>query len=465
MLKVKKTLYLIIILVGVLFISGCGNNKITSYEQLMISDVILIKDNGYKMYNQDGKRITKQVFTWASSFKNGLSIVRNKDNEYGIINSNGKMVVSFGKYKHISREDFLFEATDDDNNKYLLNSKGKVAIDLKDKKLGSFLLDRGVVAVDSDKEYLIFDRDGKRILKIKKVDDKEGIKISELEGNYTSIMYNDMSYIVNVVTKKVVAKVSGNYSVSSMNTINRDRYVLYDRSTSQDNPTFRLMKKGKTIFTIDTCTNLFYEYNNNNLLCAKSVNGRYVINDKKELLVEIYKSDVSYIDGRNYIDKVDLKNTQFYVDGKKKSKVDCYRPYSVSKKSKIYNLEGSCSETAKKVAFYDVKGKKLFVLDDVNSASKFDDNGLSIVRNTKDQYYLINKSKKVVSKKYERIYEASQFSGFYTAKNGDKYYLINKDGKEIDYSDDSISGGDGYYKLVQNKKNIYYTYNGVKIKK
>ncbi|MBE6158123.1 MAG: hypothetical protein E7160_04975 [Firmicutes bacterium] len=462
MLK-KKLFYLLMVSVCVLLLSGCGN-KVANYEDLLVSDVVVLNNNGYRMYNENGKQINKEVYNYISSFKNGLAVAKDKNNKYGVINTKGKMIVPFGKYEYIAHEDFLFVARDKNLNKFLLNSKGKVASDLKDKEIVSFILDHGVVILDTEKEYQVFDRDGKQLTKIKKNKTSDDIKMSELEGNYLVIRYNDVSYVVNVIKKKVVVKLDGNYSVSSMNTIDTERYVLYDKSTSQDKPFFRLMKNGRTIFTDDTCTNLFYEYHNNNLLCSKSYNGRYVVNDKKELLVETYKSDVKYIDGKNYINKVDLKNTEIYVGGKLKEKVECYRPYSVSRSSKIYNLEGRCSETENKVAFYSISGKLLHTLDNVKSASSFDENNLSIVRNTKDQYYLINQKYKVVSNTYDRVYEASHNSGFYTAKKGDKYYLINKSGKEIDYSDNSISGGDNYYKLVQGKKNIYYTYKGMKIK-
>ena len=461
-----KTLIIIVLVVALLIgglifiISSFKDKKSNDYNDPSISDAIIVKnsDGLYGIINSNGKQVADFKYSSISTFLNGSAKVQNSNNEVGIINSNGKMVVDFGKYNYIINKGYLYEVTDKDFNKFLLNSKGEILYDLKEASVNSYSIPKEIVIVELENSIDVLDYEGNSLIKL---NGNSNYKLYENEDNYTTLYHNNISYIIDIYNRKIVYKENSStpYCVSSVNNEDKTKYIL----TECENPKqYISMNNDNKLFSLNDCSNLFFE--RGNLLCAKDYN-RYVVDEKGNKGIEIYNSDIDYVDGKNYVKKGEFGKTEFYTNGKLTKTVDCTSPYIVASRNEgLYILKNTCTENRNTYSYYDNKGNKKL---DTNYkvANEFDKNGYAIVSNDGTNKYLINTSGKKITIEYENIDYNQNLKpiNIYVARKGNTRTVLNNKGEEILVTEGTVNRYDTYFTVSTNGKTIYYNFDGKEI--
>lgn len=455
-----------ILLVVIVVIFCLLKNNVDIHEEddnPLQTNIIVIKnnDNLYALYDTEGKQVTDFEYKYVSDFSNNHAEVKNKNDEVGIINNKGKMSVNFGKYKYISKKGCLYEVSDQDYKDYLINSEGKVIYDLEEKEVDTFTTVEELVVVTSSDKIDVLDYTGKSIIRLDYNPDEE-YKVYSGEENYASFFYNNTSYIIDLYKGKITNKISSSvpYVVSSVNKLDEGKYVI--ASNDEKNKEYIYMNNTKEVFRTNTCTNLFFEWYNPNLISAKSDGKRYIVDENGNDLLEIYKSNINYIDAKNYIMKNGSKITDFYTDGEVVKTIENTQPYITANKiQKVYILKNVGSTNKDTYSYYSINGEKI-IDTDYKKASEFDRNNIASVSDDGKHFYLINLKGQKISDEYDYIEPivASTKPEIYNAKKGDKGYALNNLGKEILATEGRILEEDNYLVVQEKGKEIYYTLEG-----
>ena len=463
--NIKMLIIIILIIVlrvgGLIFvISNLKDKNNNDFNDPSISDSIIVKnsDGSYGIINSNGKQLADFEYKSISPFLNGSAKVQNSNNEVGIINSNGKIVVDFGKYNYIINKGYLYEVTDKDFNKYLLNSKGEIIYDLKEISVVSYSIPKEIVIVELENSIDVLDYEGNSLIKL---NGTSSYKLYENQDNYTTLYHNNVSYIIDIYDRKIVHKENSStpYCVNSVNIEDKTKYILKECENPQQ---YISMNSNKKLFSLNDCSNLFYE--KGNLLCTQDYI-RYVVDEKGNKGIEIYSSDIDYIDGKNYIDKSDDGKTEFYTNGNLTKTVDCTSPYIVASRSEsLYILKNTCTDNKNTYSYYDKKGNKK-IDTNYKIANEFDKNGYAIVSNDGTNKYLIDTSGKKITKEYDNIdyNHNSKPINIYVAKKGNTRTVLNNKGEEILVTDGTVNRYDTYFTVSSNGKTTYYNFDGKKI--
>ena len=501
----KKILLCLLAFLAVFTIVGCGkkNSKKKDRENMGYESSFFIEDDGkYALFNDEGKKLTDFVYTYAGSFKNGATIVE-KGDQKGVINSNGKMVIDFGKYKYISRDASLYTVTDEKYQKYLLNAKGKKIADLNDKELSTYISENdeyfSILHDKAKKEFKVLDIDGNTIISFKEVSDDEPTVSSD--SGYLSVYYDNTNYIIDLLNGKKILdfKADVHYCI---NYVDKDGKTMTLNSCvssykSQDKVTYRIIKDNKLYDVSDKCDKI-YLYDNR-FTCTKGYD-EYLLDDKFN--VGILIDDTYYQNNDVYVrnNEKSFGGVDFYNNGKLVTNVACRKIYDDGYiKDGIFLLSTyysrDCGTESGTYEFYNAKGEKAFDKT-FAKADDFDRNSFAIVSEDKENYYLIDtKGKKVsgdydsiyarnyyyetrkdgkegaldtkgnliVEAKYEDIYEYDHNGDIYLVfnDNDSKYTLYSMDKeKEITKFDGKPDFNDSYISVSKNGKKEYYTYAG-----
>ena len=418
------------------------------------SNVIIVnnKDNKNALFNADGKQLT-EFYDKITEFHNDIAIVKN-NNEYAVINSKGKFIINFKEYKYITMAGFLVKAEDEEYNYNLIDNKGKKIKKLIDEKIIEYWGYDKLIIIGNDKDYEILNSyTGSLIKKIKKVN-ADDLKVYDGKYDLTYVYYNNKTYIINYRTGKIINELTGEKQINSINSINNEQYVILEKN---DN-TFEYYNNDKQVFTTKECTNLFFEYDNNNLICAIDYDKRYLMENDGKKTIEIYKSDTAYLDSENYAIN-ENNSTIFYVAGKKVKEVkNTTGAHTISRSNKIYELKTK-TDSDYKYQFYNFKGE-LISNQYFTNALAYDKTNLAIVSNNKKDFYLIDIKGNKVSKDYDSI----RFdNSLYVAQKNNIYYVLDTKGKEIMQKEGTsydFKIYDNFFTISENKKTVYYTLNG-----
>lgn len=459
---------IIIIIIGVVLLSGKGKNNSSNLESLDTNNNIIVKNqnNEYALFNSSGKQLTKFEYKSISEFKNNVAIVQNKDGNSGLIDHNGKFVVDFGKYNYIQRYGYLYKANDKDYNEYLLNSKGEILYQLGSDKATAtknYVVDE-LIVVDDGNNYDVLNYKGQSLIKINKVGNME-LTIYEDERDINTIFYNNITYVIDLIEGEIINKISSSnpYCVKSINNLNRNEYVVSscDNNISTE---FKYYNGNSLKFTSTSCTNLFFEYNNENLICAEGYNGRYLMTDEGKKGIEIYNSNISYIDYETYIENGDNNTTKFYKNGKEKANVECSSTNGVaSRTEKIYILKNKCSDNKNTFSYYDESGNKI-TNKNFKTAIGFDINNITKASEDGKSYYLMDTKGNKISDYYDKIdFTESSKNILYEATKNGVNYLLNINGKEVISTSGRIDIYNTHFTISENGVISYYSLQGKEV--
>lgn len=443
----------VIVIVGialVLKLFGKYNKTLTNEN----SNVIIVenKDKKSALFNVKGKQLT-EFYDEITEFHNDIAIVKN-NKEYAVINSKGKFIINFKEYKYITTVGFIIRARDDKYNYNLIDNKGKKIKKIIDEEIQEYWDYDKLIIIEDDEYYEILNSyTGSLIKKIKRVNEEDDLEVYDGEYDLTYFYYNNKTYIINYKTGEIINELTGEKEVNSINSINNSQYVIFENG----NKTFDYYNNDKKVFTTKKCANLFFEEDNNNLICR--LNGKeYLIDNKGKKTLEIYNSDsdydIAYLDSKNYI--INKNNsTIFYVGGKKRKEIkDTVDVNVTSRSNKIYKLKTKTG----KYQLYNFKGK-LISNQYFTYISSYDKTNLAIVSSNKKDFLIDIKGNKV-SKDYDNILFDNSL---YVAKKNNIYYILDAKGKEImqkKATSNNITVHDNFFTISDKKKLVYYTLNG-----
>lgn len=463
----------LVLIIIIVFVFLLGGSKKASGEDdtLETYNNIVIKNNDkkYAIFTSSGKKLTDFEFTYVSDFNNDVAYVENEKSQYALINSNGKYVIDFGKYDYITSSGYLYKAHDKDHNYYLLNYKGKVIYELgkyEKIKVRTYLVIDGLIVVDDGKKLDLLNYKGESLVKLDKVSGEDEVKV--YEGDRDSVMvtayYNGTTYVIDCIKGKIVNELSSKtpYCITSLSNLDRTRYVIRDCKDTDD--AYKYYEGKKLKFATEKCKNLFFESDNENLICAEDYK-RYLMSNDGKKGIEVYVSDNEYMTFDTYVKSEDRKGSVFYVDGKEKNTVECTTPsYPASRTEQIYVLKNSC-KSKDSYAYYDVKGNKL-IDKDFYRASSFNKEGVAIVSDDGEKYYLMNIKGKKISDDYEYIdFSNPSKTEIYRTRNGKTNYLLNTDGKVLIKTTGKVEEYHNYFTVEEKNVVTYYTLEGKEIYK
>jgi len=445
----------IIIILGIFVIPTLFNkDKTIKNSTEKNENVIIVTDNANKnaLFNKEGKQLT-DFYDKIYNFYSDVAIVKNNE-EYAVINSKGKFIINFKKYNYISNAGFLIKAENDDYNYILINNKGKEIEKITDEKILEYFGFNKLIILESEKYYKILNAyTGSLIKKIEK-NNSDDLKVYDGDADLTYIYYNNKTYIINYKTGKIINELTGEKQLNSVNNLIVSQYVIREKNKN----IYEYYNNDKLMFTTKDCTNLFFEHDNNNLICATDYSNRYLIDSNGKKTLEIYNTNVAYLDSKNYaISENNL--TTFYVNGKKIKEIkDTKGALTISRANKIYELKVR-TKYDYKYQFYNFKGE-LITDKYFTNALHFDKTNLAIVSNNQKDFYLIDTKGNKTSKDYDNI---SYSDPLYMAKKDNIYYILDPSGNEIINTNASIYDikiYDNFFTISENSKLTYYTQNG-----
>lgn len=437
LLIIIATSLVVVVIAGIIFIPKLFDNKGKNdiLESLTDSTSFWIEndDHLYAMFDINGKQLTGFDFTDVSSkFINGTAKVVNKNGEYGLISKAGKMIIEFGKYDYIFGNYAVYEMTDKEYNRYLYNNSGKLVRQLKeDEEVESYIGEYTYALIKSYSDYKVIDYTGREITSIPiPEDDDADDPIATSKGNYVSIFYNKVSYIIDISKGKTLLTIpdSRRFCIGDVNEENPNEFILSTCTTyygEERRDSFKLIRNGKVAYSIEPTKYASMKFEGNNVVYQEDDTYLLDENGNKKTKVNLY---TIYKDYNNYIKEVDMDkishSAELYVKGSLKEKIDCNNVQGGYARHGVYLLE-HCSGFG--------NGDKIYMNYDgtrINDKSykrayEFDENGYAPVSEDAKNFYLINLKGEKVSDYYtnnssaEKIYNVAGTDNLYRGTNED----------------------------------------------
>ncbi len=429
----------VIVIAGIIFVPKLFGNKGKQNvsDSLTESTSFWIRNNEdlYAMFDINGKQLTGFDFTSVSSeFVNGTAKVKNKNEEYGLISSTGKMIVEFGKYDYISEHYAVYEMTDKEYNKFLYDSSGKLVRQLDDEKdedIESFIGEYTYALIESDYDYKVIDYTGKEIttIAIPEDDDDVDSPTANSDGNYVSVFYNNVSYIIDISKGKVLLTIpdSRHFCIGDVNAENSEEFILSTCNSSygeEQNNGFKLVRNGKVAYSKEADDYASMKFKGNNVVYKDDDTYLLDENGNEKTKASGY---MIYKDYKNYIKQADgiLNGAELYVNGTLKEKLKCNNIQGGYARHGVYLLD-HCSGFG--------NGNKIYMNADgtrINDkayerAYEFDENGYASVSEDAKNFYLINLKGKKVSDYYANDRSAEKIYNIHGTTN--LYHGTNEDG-------------------------------------
>lgn len=448
------------------------------------------KENRYALFNENGKQLTKFIYTSVGNFHNNAVKVRDEAGKMGILNSKGKYISKLGKYETIISYNGLFKVSANDDLYNLINVNNKKIIS---SKVFDVILPASVdlfIITTEEKGYGVYNYLGEKIYFFKtKIDENIPVPTANQLGNYGSVYFNGETIIFNAKTTKIINKIKDNthYCLSNISS-NEDTMILNSCTNWQeiDNTTYKLLVNGKEK-KLDSCDSLSLD--NDNLVCSTK-NSNHLLNSKYKPIDDELE-DMSFQNFKNYAVQKD-KNIEFIKNGKVVSKLDGATLADKGYTKKNIYLVYKNGE----YQYYDINGKSLFAKT-FKRAYAFDSNDLAKVSDG-DDYYFINTKGKKVSDFFASSYQSGVYyivstdnqkglidskgatilkpqyqnltihthdeEDYAYIKNDNKFEVINlHTNKTILSLDKEIIFNDHYLKVTNASNITYYTYTGKKI--
>ena len=460
--KRKKSNFKIFIIVGILVL------VVAVILFLVFNRLSVTKDNfnskgsnvfwlydGYNysaLFDIDGNQITEFDYkVMNDNLDYGTSVVKNKDEKYGVISSKGKMLVDFGKYEYISSSDSVYELKDADGTRVLYSNTGKIIKELEQREYVTTYNGGAEYAIlRTPLKYTLINNLGDKILELDYIDEDEIDspiidEMSEYQsiyyGKYISLFYNNVNYIVDLETKKVVISFNEDkqYCIFNVNEENEKEMILFTcNDTEYDNKTFKMIRNGKVMFTTSYDGSSYISFKNGNIIVSKG-SPIYILNDRGEEILDL-NDNVTYIDGLNYVKENNRNDgSELYVNGKFVKSLDC------SVEIEGYAQYGNYLLHCDGGKVYMTSDGKIINEESFKFAYEFDENGYAVVSEDGTKFYLIDKNGNKVSSDYYRdgsyniIHDVQGHDDLYYAKKADgKVSVFEVNGKEI-VSGDNIS--------------------------
>lgn len=465
-------LAIIVIALGVVLTIKLLNKKETTSESILSSSAFFLPGNNelYALFNEDGKQITEFIFDLTSEFINGTALVENENGEYAIINEAGKYIVNFGEYEYINKVGTLYKVADKDYNEFLIDAKKNVITPLNEIRVQDYG-DLYVLLKDTE-NYGLLNYVGKNILTIKRVDTSGEPRIEEQKG-YAIIFYNNETFIVNLLTGKLIAnfKEEIRYDFNSFSSDDSSFVINNDDSWINGKITnYKVIYKDEIVAE---SSGDFYDivYINDYIRIRNNGVGQTVLNKNGKKILDEISQSYYIMNDNSYIMSNGNEGIDFYKDNQKVATVNHaeIEDYGVGAINAYllnytYNSEDD-GHVYNTYQFYDENGNVL-TSDYYDYAEPFDEYGYAKVKKD-DVYYLIDKEGKKVTDDYEII--RKYVNGLITLEKADgSVEIVNEKLNKITETDNNsfnlYETSKEIYLIVENN-NIYSIYNYTSNKK
>lgn len=428
---------MLVLLCALFLISGCAQKE--NEQTLFVQD-----EDHYALCDMEGDLKTKFIYDDYKAVGTSGYIVQ-EGKKYSYLSIDGETLIKAQKNVQLEAIDQMIIAKDKDKNYTIYNNEGKQLY--KSGKKVKIILS-GLPIIYQDKKYTVLDGNGD-ILETSK---NEVLKTSLFETSAISISYEKSTVLYDVTSGEgYTAKLAGEYEIQDYDKDNG--FVLYDATHKK---VALVSRKGDVKFEKEA--DLDEVSFKGKSLVAKKEEDTFVLS----LDGKVYQKVESYYqDAQNYL----VKNPAYI-----------YGPHQFVHDSEIKDLEGvqlnpETTYTShdifpvyvkdKGYQYYNFEGKKM-IKTTYQSAADFDSNDLAVVSKDDQEFYLIDKKGKKISQKYVEI---QHISGQYYAayETASKYEIIDKDGKKV--IDDYFMGN---YDIVVynndtlglfNKSGTTYIYN------
>ena len=440
--KKKKNIFKIIIPLIVVIVAGIFlypkikamlyKPTVAPPEKLFETTSFWLVNNEKKaaIFNEDGKQLTDYIYTKGSkNFANNTALVKNDKEQFAIITSLGKEIVKFGKYDEIIELGANYIAKTSDDKYVLYNRAGKLIKKLKDKPI-IFGIGYGLDISDEiylysgiydDNKYSIINYAGEEIFTIPFVEneytitasgEKKSPKAALYENKYLSVFYNQHNYIINILTKEKIFEFESPlyFNVAA---VNEDKNEMFLKSISQqsgwnidenESIEYKLIRNKEVVYTKTHEEEIDEVYYNNGIIEITDIFGNYILTETGEKLEVGGKGNiVGYIDYNNYIKLGENNTKELYVNNELKNVFNCGRVITNPARRNNYAEYGL-------YVLKDCKGEKIATTD--NMIIKPDGSILN-------------------TKIYQYISEFDENGNLIVSEDGETSYLINTKGEKI----------------------------------
>ena len=412
-------------------IQNNDNDLVTNYST---SFFVQGSNEKYALFDGEGSQLTDFIFADVSNFANGTAFVK-KDGAYGIIDENAKMTVDFGKYNYITSVDGMYKARDEDEHSYLINGSGKILYDMENASLEKFGYPNIYFILEDkkNKTYIVLNDKGQAMINFPVVDNVKDSPTIDEEKGYVSVFYNKKNYVLNLQTAKEITSFNADLHYCINNVEEDGKIITFNSCVSgsevQDKIYYKFIKDGKLYDLTDKCDKI--NLNKGHLLCRQ--NYKYYLLDSN-LNVGIETSGKAYLDNDTYamIKDGTSNGVDFYNNGKVVKNVKCrWLDKTGYMRNELYILSvydsKECDVEPGTYEYYTSNGENAFGKS-FKIAEKFDENGLAVVSDDRENYYLIDSTGKKVSDDYSDI---SLSSGYYIVAKNNLKGIVDKNGNVI----------------------------------
>lgn len=431
----------LIILMMLLIVTGCSNNQ--------ENQVLFVKKGKEYALSVDGKLKSKYIYTdYDAVGTDGFLVHNGKKDSY--IDRSGKEKIAYKKGVTLKPLENMIIAKDKNKNYTIYDSQGKELY--KSSKKVEIIINELPVIHEKD-SYLVLDGNGEVVVK-----SKNKISYTSIyDSSFITVSYekstNIYDYSINAKKdeNELEIALAGEYQLLAQD--NKIGYVLYDQNIQ--NLVF-INHEGEIQFRIDKDID------------SASFNKDTIIAKKGE---EIY---ILSTDG-----SVDVKASSYYKNSQKyliKNESYVYGPHQFVDNGKAKDVSGiQLNPTVNKVIgdifpvyvqskgyqYYDFSGK-VKIKTYFKYAGDFTKDGVSVVSKDGKKYYLIDSAGKKLSKNFIRIEEIG--NGYYAGyQTNAKFVVLNAQGEKI--IDDYFMGNSETYVFddevfgLFNKSGTTHVYN------
>lgn len=429
-------------LLAIVMITGCSTSKKT--QTLFVE-----KNKKYALCDSEGDLKTKFKYTSYQEIQEGGYLVSiGKKTSY--ISQEGKELIDYKKGVTLTSLESMIVAKNEKGLYTLYDLSGKVLYK-ENKKVKITLY--GLPVIYKNKKYSVLDGQGEEVISSK----KKIINASIYNGSFILVGYEKKSVFYDVSTngqideESLSVKLIGQYTICDQDY--KKGFLVYNQKKKM----FGYVNlKGKVVFE-----------KNMELTSAKLSDSTIVVtnDDQIRLFSMDGKEDVIATTYYKNIQHYLVKNASYiygphkFVENGKSKEVA-----GIQLNPKVSYVNGTMFPVYvqnKGYQYYTFSGKKAFKTI-FKDAQDFDKNGLAVVSKDGENYYLINKEGKKVSKNYVSIQYLDK--GYYAAyETNSKYEVIDQKGQVVinDYfmSEGQIFEFDGVVYGILNKSGTTYLYN------
>ena len=413
----------IIAIAGIAVALFCLNKPDASdpTAKLDYSNAFFIYDNGeYSLWNKNGQRLSEDTFRIQSSFVGGYAMVK-KDNQYGIISDSGRMSVDYGKYGSIEAKGGLYLAEDGNTKeKYLITGSGRVLEKGEEIDVDSPSSTSGFAVAIANGKVRVYNYAGTLIIETEYLGDDKDEPDTNSMSEYGMMHYGDKNWVFDTRAGNVVATFDGPRFTFDSVSDDRTMVLLEDYENSEK---YKLIANGKLYDLEET---KYYGMTDLNNVIGYDNFEEMALLDKDYKVAKRVDPYIQLKDIDNYVTRNEDGGVEIYHNGQKVKEFGEEANVPIS--GLLYNDYYAIEEEQGKIRFYSLDGTPLFDKTFNAVAVLSDMNNNSVVSETEDEFYVMNKKGEKTSDVVAKRITPTE--GGYSAKNSDgKYAVLKKDGK------------------------------------